>query len=211
MSSTHTARVAPERTEFSARLAAVSFFAERLEKRMPSYFDFLKDPRWQKRRLERLEDARWECSNCGDGKSTLHVHHQRYIKGRKPWEYSDQELTVLCETCHSAAHDDKKLLERMSIECGAQFADFCIGAAAGYFSANYQLSMELESEAKEGRELYYELGVGAAALESLGIDSWRQLIRHCASLENPGPFLIRLVDEWDAAADRFQSIKNGDQ
>lgn len=211
MSSTHTARVAPERTEFSARLAAVPFYAERLEKQMASYFELLKDPRWQKRRLERLEDARWECSNCGDGKSTLHVHHQRYVKGRKPWEYTDQELAVLCESCHSSAHDDKKLLERMAIECGPQFIDFCIGAAAGYFAANYSLSPELMDEAKDGRELYFELGVGASSLEALGVDSWRQLVRHCASLKNPGPFLLNLVDEWNAAEERFRAMKNGDQ
>ena len=211
MSSTHTARVAPERTESSARLAAVFSPAERLGKRMATYFEMLKDPRWQKRRLERLADARWECTNCGDAESTLHVHHLRYVKGRAPWEYTDPELAVLCETCHGAAHDDKKLLERMAIECGSQFADFCIGAASGYFAAQYSLSPELEEEAKEGRELYFELGVGAAVLETLGVEDWRALIRYCASLKNPGPFLLNLVERWDVAAEQFRAMKNADQ
>ena len=67
---------------------------------MSSYADKLKDPRWQKKRLEILDKNDWCCQRCFDSELTLHVHHKAYIKGRSPWEYEDSELTVLCESCH---------------------------------------------------------------------------------------------------------------
>ena len=75
-----------------------------------TYFEKLKDPRWQKKRLESLEKASWSCSACGGTEDTLHVHHKQYFKGREPWEYETGQLEVLCEKCHEEAHDEKDLL-----------------------------------------------------------------------------------------------------
>lgn len=75
-----------------------------------TYAAKLKDPRWQKKRLEVLQRADWACEVCGDKESTLHVHHKRYFKGREPWEYDDDQLAVLCESCHEATHDAPDLL-----------------------------------------------------------------------------------------------------
>lgn len=74
-----------------------------------SYWQKLKDPRWQKRRLEALSARDFACEVCYDGESTLHVHHKQYFKGRDPWEYEINQLSVLCESCHEAQHacDDK--------------------------------------------------------------------------------------------------------
>jgi HNH endonuclease len=69
-----------------------------------TYAAKLKDPRWQKKRLESLELADWSCEVCGDGRSTLHVHHKQYFKGRDPWEYDPDQLAVLCESCHESLH-----------------------------------------------------------------------------------------------------------
>ena len=68
-----------------------------------SYSDLLKDPRWQRKRLEVLDSSGWACSNCGDKTKTLHVHHLKYRRGAKPWEYEADELRSLCETCHEDA------------------------------------------------------------------------------------------------------------
>lgn len=65
-----------------------------------TYTEKLLDPRWQRKRLEVLSRDEFTCRHCRDKKSTLHVHHLRYIKGRNPWEYETQELITLCETCH---------------------------------------------------------------------------------------------------------------
>lgn len=65
-----------------------------------SYSEKLKDPRWQKKRLETLQRHEWTCQSCGSQDKTLHVHHNEYNSGKEPWEYEDQYLTTLCENCH---------------------------------------------------------------------------------------------------------------
>lgn len=75
-----------------------------------SYLEKLKDPRWQRKRLESLDLADWTCECCGDKSSTLHVHHKQYLKGREPWEYENDQLEVLCETCHSEEHSGDDIL-----------------------------------------------------------------------------------------------------
>lgn len=70
-----------------------------------TYKQQLADPRWQKRRLTRLELAAWACDRCFTSDKQLHVHHPRYIKGRMAWEYADDELEVLCVDCHQKHHD----------------------------------------------------------------------------------------------------------
>jgi len=67
-----------------------------------TYSEKLKDPRWQKMRLEILNRDEFMCKICGDTKSTLHVHHRRYITNRDPWDYPMDCLVTLCENCHEA-------------------------------------------------------------------------------------------------------------
>lgn len=66
----------------------------------PSYYELLRHPEWQKKRLKIMEAAGFECADCGDGDTTLNVHHKYYEKGAKPWEYPDDALICLCEPCH---------------------------------------------------------------------------------------------------------------
>ncbi len=73
---------------------------------MKSYSEKLKDPRWQKRRLQMLEKDGWKCSVCNDSDKTLHVHHLEYNYGCEPWEYDDSSLLTVCETCHDLIHAD---------------------------------------------------------------------------------------------------------
>lgn len=80
---------------------------------MKSYSDQLKDPKWQKKRLEVLERARWTCRQCRSGKITLHVHHLYYVKGVKPWDYPDGALVVLCEDCHKERHSLEEKFDRL--------------------------------------------------------------------------------------------------
>jgi hypothetical protein len=71
---------------------------------MASYSEKLRDPRWQKKRLEIMQRDGFKCSECCDEKSTLHVHHTRYLKETEPWDYPNCLLTTLCEACHEALH-----------------------------------------------------------------------------------------------------------
>jgi 5-methylcytosine-specific restriction endonuclease McrA len=65
-----------------------------------TYKELLKDPRWQKKRLEVFERAGWKCEWCGAKDNTLHIHHKYYDFQLKPWEYPSESLACLCEDCH---------------------------------------------------------------------------------------------------------------
>ena len=68
-----------------------------------TYWEKLKDPRWQKKRLEILGAADFACELCGNKEETLNVHHGYYRKGADPWDYPTDSLHCLCETCHQDA------------------------------------------------------------------------------------------------------------
>jgi len=65
-----------------------------------TYAEKLKDPRWQKKRLEVFAAANFICSECGTDKKTLHVHHPFYKRGLEPWEYPTWALICICKDCH---------------------------------------------------------------------------------------------------------------
>ena len=70
-----------------------------------TYSEKLKDPRWQKKRLQIMKRDKFMCRECGDDKSTLNVHHLIYHSNMAPWEYANDELKTLCEGCHSTIYD----------------------------------------------------------------------------------------------------------
>ncbi len=81
---------------------------------MSTYSELLKDPRWERRRIDILLNADFTCEECGlscwDEELTLQVHHRHYRAGAKPWEYEDADLVCLCRTCHANITDE---LERV--------------------------------------------------------------------------------------------------
>lgn len=85
---------------------------------MSTYSELLRDPRWQKRRLEVLSAANWMCSACFETTLELHVHHVRYKWNRAPWEYSNEELRCLCKSCHQTETDALALLKDELMLCG---------------------------------------------------------------------------------------------
>jgi len=83
---------------------------------MSDYKNKLKDPRWQKKRLEILERDEWCCQVCYDGESTLHVHHKLYEKDKDPWDYDNDYLITLCDVCHENETDDYHSINRYLIK-----------------------------------------------------------------------------------------------
>jgi len=63
-----------------------------VEKR--SYSDKLKNPLWQRKRLEILQRDNFQCQSCLTTTKELNVHHFNYRK--EPWESEDFELVTLC-------------------------------------------------------------------------------------------------------------------
>jgi hypothetical protein len=95
------------------------------------YSDKLKDPRWQKKRLQVMEKANFKCVQCGDSKNTLAVHHMVYIKGKEPWDYQDDLLKCFCEKCHEYQHG---LTQEMALLSGMMDLNQ-LGSTVGYMYA----------------------------------------------------------------------------
>ena len=101
-----------------------------------SYAEKLKDPKWQRKRLEILERDGWKCKFCGETEITLHVHHLFYLPKKEPWEYPNGFLLTICEDCHSNVNCEDVppsdiILGELNIflstywSCGYGPGDFC--------------------------------------------------------------------------------------
>ena len=94
-----------------------------------SYSEKLRDPRWQRKRLEILNRSNFKCQSCNDKDSPLHVHHCWYERNADPWSYPDDAYLCLCETCHALREDEeyrvKVALSAYSI-CGLSDISFIL-------------------------------------------------------------------------------------
>lgn len=82
-----------------------------------TYSDKLKDPRWQKKRLEIMQRDGFQCVNCHDKEKMLNVHHIRYDK-KGIWHGDDHYKITLCESCHKLAEETKRQFEEMVSKLG---------------------------------------------------------------------------------------------
>jgi hypothetical protein len=73
-----------------------------------TYQEQLKDPRWQKKRLQVLERDNWTCTACKATDKTLHIDHLCYVPDESPWETPLAHLQTLCETCHAEITQGRK-------------------------------------------------------------------------------------------------------
>lgn len=99
-----------------------------------AYSQKLRDPRWQKKRLEVMQAADFCCEICGDSDSTLNVHHKQYLKGYEPWDYSIKQLSCICENCHDEFHKKDDSLNKFisyAILSGRGDRDDCAYLIAG--------------------------------------------------------------------------------
>jgi hypothetical protein len=81
------------------------------EDRRAAYSEKLRDPRWQKLRLEIFERDKWECQCCGRKDKTLNVHHRWYEKSGDPWDSPSDALVTLCCDCHEIEPQRKQVAE----------------------------------------------------------------------------------------------------
>ena len=69
-----------------------------------NYYDYLKSPRWQRKRRQRLKHDKYRCRTCWSTKR-LEVHHCTYDRlGREKLD----DLITLCRDCHQAVSDSIK-------------------------------------------------------------------------------------------------------
>lgn len=141
---------------------------------MKTYAEKLKDPRWQKKRLEILQRDKFECRFCSASDKELHVHHAFYMRGRQPWEYENTDLSTLCLDCHEE-------LEKLKRTIGYQTS------WPDYYAAYLDLS-ELLSPPEDNNQ-------------PIPSDSY-QLINTIISVLRRSPRLLRPV--YDLLTDRFK-------
>lgn len=73
-----------------------------------TYAEKLKDPRWQRKRLEVMQRDDFKCRDCGTPDQQLTVHHCHYERG-EPWKTNASFLLTLCGDCHKTRqiHEDE--------------------------------------------------------------------------------------------------------
>ena len=71
-----------------------------------AYKDQLEDPNWLAFRNFVFKVRGGKCEICGC-KKNLQVHHPRYQKNCKAWEYSCKDVIVVCKDCHEKLHGIK--------------------------------------------------------------------------------------------------------
>jgi len=85
-----------------------------------TYAEKLKDPRWQKKRLEVMERDCFKCQICDDHTSTLQVHHKSYDFGKEPLDYELHNFTTLCIPCHELEELAKSKLKELVLRLEKQ-------------------------------------------------------------------------------------------
>lgn len=84
-----------------------------------TYAEKLKDPRWQRRRLEVFNRDNFTCIYCGEKTKELQVHHVLYLSSRDPWEYDENHLVTACIDCHASEtmlrNEDATLIGMMNM------------------------------------------------------------------------------------------------
>lgn len=118
-------------------------------KRSSEYAEKLKDPRWQKRRLEIMGRDEFTCQKCFDSQSTLMVHHRYYIWTREPWDYPDDLLVTLCGDCHNEEHAHQAPASDLVkvLQCNGFFNDAIADLVAAFHCAKLQHSPEVFASA----------------------------------------------------------------
>ena len=100
-----------------------------------TYAQKLRDPRWQRKRLEVMEAAEFSCAMCGSADRQLHVHHRIYRKGCEPWEYASHELECLCEECHEGTTTAQNELKEALAQCDPGDLQAVVGYAKAVAAA----------------------------------------------------------------------------
>lgn len=122
-----------------------------------TYTELLKDPRWQKKRLEIMQRDEFKCQHCFATDKSLQVHHLAYHKGYMPWEYENDELITLCETCHQNETEDSRALYAAFQDAVLQFKKRKFSSSILLYILNYLANtVRFEDNNDDNKEFYEE-------------------------------------------------------
>lgn len=137
----------------------------------PTYSELLRDPRWQRKRLEVLSRSNFTCEECEANDKTLNVHHIRYRKGAKPWEYDAEELQSLCEECHKLRHECEKDIQRHLDLLTLNDLEYILGFLRGRAALDGTEDARISNEAQldgVSRALAYAVGPYVVLSQMIG-------------------------------------------
>lgn len=77
------------------------------DEKFESYNEQLKDKRWFAFRSFIFSVRGKVCECCG-ASTRLQVHHPKYVYGKKAWEYTCNDVMVVCRDCHQKIHGIKQ-------------------------------------------------------------------------------------------------------
>lgn len=139
-----------------------------------NYAQLLRDPRWQKKRLQIMERDNWTCVECAATEKTFNVHHKIYRKGAKPWEYEDCDLVCLCEDCHLSVTRTTRELKESLATLGADDLERVLGYVKGLNIVNQAFDDAVPSPEPNAVRSAGEFEGMSDAL-SFGFDAYVQL------------------------------------
>lgn len=137
---------------------------------MKSYSEKLQDPQWISFREYVIENREDRCRreerplSCEDCSQTMerrqaHVHHRRYIKGREPWNYSLDDVQVLCSDCHEIIHEvenrARALIRSISPTIAEEFGWLLTELENCAESETYHLRIALAHAKNAARRVYH--------------------------------------------------------
>lgn len=103
---------------------------------MSTYSEKLKNPKWQKKRLEILQRDNFKCSKCADTETELQIHHLKYTGN--PWDAPNENLITVCKHCHFILEDAKeKHFEIIGIEDGGFYKIVLLKDGIAYYSLDF--------------------------------------------------------------------------
>ncbi|MCR4374200.1 MAG: hypothetical protein NUW22_05065 [Acidobacteria bacterium] len=121
----------------------------------PTYWELLKHPNWQRKRLEVMQRDNFTCVSCGSTENTLNVHHSYYTKGAMPWDYPADSLKTLCQQCHGDHHEAMENLKASIGLLDITVLDMVRGYVDGLLWSEGDYSRKVHIESYE-----YAQGVG---------------------------------------------------
>ena len=167
------------------------------------YADQIKDPRWQKKRLEILKRDEFTCQQCGNKELTLHVHHKHYNKGAKIWEYENWELTTLCENCHSEKHNKKEIINNFFLvdtkysEIVELLSYYDKGDCDSLVFLLHEVKYHKENEEFEYKDFWFKI------FDSFNADYYNELLKICNThIENE-----KILIEISSLKDEIEILK----
>lgn len=130
-----------------------------------TYSEVLKSPLWQRKRLEILSRDSFTCQLCQDTETELHVHHKKYTKGHKPWEYPNDNFTTFCIHCHTLIEYTKGEPMDPILVVKRHIEDSADKNLIMLFQDEYERRLSIYWFKAQTREIQFRVGVSKEGLD----------------------------------------------